>query len=104
MRGFGWMFGAVGLVLAGISAKAISDPTSPIGWVNWTDNPWSQGIIVWSHPGRRGHRLVNRLIANGMVSARTNQQLARVLWTLGGGAGGFLVFVPLFVPRDCCRS
>ena len=46
MRGFGWMFGAVGLVLAGISAKAISDPTSPIGWVNWTDVPWSQDLIL----------------------------------------------------------
>jgi hypothetical protein len=101
VRGFGWMFVGVGLVLAGISAKAISDPTSPIGWDNWTDDPWSQGLIAGAILAAAGMGL---LIANGRVDAMTNQHLARALWTLTAGAVGFLMFGPFLVVSYCADT
>lgn len=91
MRRFGWLFVGVGLVLAGTSAQAISGPTSVIRWDNWTDNPWSKGLIAGAILAAAG---IGLLIANTRISVRTNQYLTRALWTLVGGAVGFLMFAP----------
>ena len=46
MRFFGIIFNLVGVGLAGVSARAISDPASRIGWARWYDDPWGGGLLL----------------------------------------------------------
>lgn len=101
MRGFGWTFVGLGLILAAISAKAISDPTSPIGWSNWTADPWSLGLITGAILAAVGAAV---LIVNRRVNARTNQHVARILWTLVVGSAGFLMFAPFAGVSVCVET
>ncbi len=98
MRGFGWGFTGAGLFLGGLSATAISDPASPIGWEKWRDDPWTDGLIAGGVLTVLG---VVLLILNATTSPAINERVTRLLWTGVGGLAGFALFAPVVAVGMC---
>ncbi|MPZ68426.1 MAG: hypothetical protein GEU71_02730 [Actinobacteria bacterium] len=92
MRAFGFFFIMVGAGLIGLSARAISDPDSPIGWGRWTDDPWSAGLIAGFVIVVGGCTLI---IAKRLVKKETERKLVRILSAVMVGAVGIVLGAPV---------
>ena len=88
-------------MLAGISAKAISDPTSRVGWEDWVAHGWSPGLL-----GGGGLAVIGAVILflSARLSRRTNRRVGAALWVGATGVVGFLVFTPLASVNFCVET
>ena len=77
--------------MAALSARAISDPDSLIGWERWTDDPWSAGLFIGTGLIAMGLLL---LLAKRFVSAATERKVVCLLSAALAGILGFLLFAP----------
>jgi len=98
LRAFGWFFALIGTALAAISARAISDPQSPIGWDRWTQDPWSMGLILGGATVSVGLLI---LFAKSKVSPPVERRTTQVLCAGVAGIVGFLLFAPFGVTAVC---
>lgn len=98
MRQFARLFTVLGLSLTGLSAWAISDPSSPVGWDDWRADPWSRGLIA-------GPALLIAGSLLGIISRRVSRRAdflgSRIVATLLGAGAGFLLFAPFVVVTEC---
>ncbi len=98
MRAFGALFTLLGLGLIAVSARAISDPESPIGWRRWTDDPWSQGLVIGASLVVVGIIL---LAAKTRLGPTAERAATRVLSSVVAGVLGFLLLAPFGVTSMC---
>lgn len=98
MRSFGILFVALGVVSAGVAARAISDPDSPIGWERWGDDPWSAGLFLGAALIAIG---VSLLVAARRVGPAAARRTTRVISSLVGGFVGFLLLAPVGITAMC---
>jgi hypothetical protein len=98
MRGFGIGFLVVGLTVGAISARAISDPESRIGWARFTDDPWSQGLFLGLGLVLIGLIL---LVSRRRMSHRSQSTATRVLVTAAAAVLGFLLMAPVVATGQC---
>lgn len=101
MRAFGVFFTLFGVLLIAISARAISDPESPIGWSRWTDDPWSQGLVVGATSLVIGIVL---LVAKQKISDAAELRTTRALSSLTAGVLGFLLLAPMGATTMCTHG
>jgi hypothetical protein len=87
-----------GVALAILSAVAISDPSSPIGWRNWTDDPWSRGLIFGA-----GLTLIGVLYGLGarVLSRRSQPVVVRLTVCAFAATAGSLLMAPLIIASSC---
>ena len=98
MRRFARGFLVVGASLTVLSAAAISDPSSPVGWDDWTADPWSRGLLAGLVVTAAGMLLG---ILSTRVSLRADRIVSRVLTALLAAILGFVLFIPFMVVTQC---
>lgn len=98
MRPFSLSFMVFGAALTILSAAAISDPSSPIGWDDWGSDPWARGLLAGPIFAAIG--ILLRLGSN-KVSRRVDLLVSRILITMFGATAGFAFFAPLLVVTQC---
>ena len=98
---FGGLFIVVGVALVALSARAISDPDSPIGWERWTDDPWSNGIFIGIGLALFGAILLHLGQRLGRRSERTVSRAVALAFT---GFIGFALLAPVQTTGMCSDS
>lgn len=101
MTGFGTFFVILGVTLGAISARAISDPESRIGWARFTDDPWSQGLFLGLGLTVVGLAL---LIVRRRMSTRSRRTTTRVLAATVAAVLGFLLLAPVLATGQCVHG
>jgi uncharacterized membrane protein YqjE len=98
VRTFGTFLTVVGIALAALGARAISDPASPLGWQHWSDNRWSTWLITGAILFVFG---VILLLRRKRGSAAGERRAARFLATSVAMVVGFILLAPLGVIWRC---
>lgn len=101
MRGFGILFVIIGAGLGIVSARAISDPNSLIGWARWYDDPWAAGLMLGAVCIVTGAVVI---FARRYLSASTERRTGRALWAFTAGLAGFLLFGPYTATIHCVAA
>jgi hypothetical protein len=98
VRTFGTFLTVVGIALAALGARAISDPDSPLGWQHWSDNRWSTWLITGAILFVFG---VVLLLRRKRGSAAGERRAARFLATTVAMLVGFILLAPLGTTVAC---
>lgn len=86
------------LIIAGgglaivIAVRAISDPASPIGWDDWTEDPWSMLLYIGVLTMTAGATV---LLVAARASEASNNLLVRLIWSALAGIAGFALLLPV---------